>query len=310
MAKKSLPTFLGIGAQRAGTSWLYSQLIKHPEIWMPPVKEIHFFARFQHYPSPNDLATTSPHSRIFGSKSRERLRVIAGIKAISEHVMKGNLHQARWWSKWTFGYYNEDWYSGLFSLAESHKECGEITPSYSILEDEDIAKIKALNPDMKIIFIIRNPIERAWSAIRFHVHSGANLRLDSSDEIISVLKHPAMFLRGDYERTLDNFLKFFDSSQILVCFYDAIKNDPTGLMSNITEFIFVNPFSETVINNKVPVNPSPAYTMPIKVRDYLHKTYDPIIKRIADTFGSYAANWDRESNIENLANRLTPAVHP
>ena len=37
------PDFLCIGAQRSGTTWLYQNLRRHPEIWMPPAKEIHYF---------------------------------------------------------------------------------------------------------------------------------------------------------------------------------------------------------------------------------------------------------------------------
>src|SRR5689334_16087334 len=37
------PDFLCIGAQKAGTSWLYQQLEPHPDFWMPPVKELHYF---------------------------------------------------------------------------------------------------------------------------------------------------------------------------------------------------------------------------------------------------------------------------
>lgn len=41
----ALPTFLGIGAQKAGTTWLYRQCLAHPQIFMPIRKEIHFFNR-------------------------------------------------------------------------------------------------------------------------------------------------------------------------------------------------------------------------------------------------------------------------
>src|SRR2546423_4071056 len=37
------PDFLCIGAQKAGTSWLYHQLNSHPDFWMPPVKELRYF---------------------------------------------------------------------------------------------------------------------------------------------------------------------------------------------------------------------------------------------------------------------------
>ncbi len=37
------PDFLCIGAQRSGTTWLHHNLRQHPEIWMPPLKELHYF---------------------------------------------------------------------------------------------------------------------------------------------------------------------------------------------------------------------------------------------------------------------------
>ena len=38
-----LPTFIGIGAQRAGTTWAYNCLAQHPEVYMSEKKELHFF---------------------------------------------------------------------------------------------------------------------------------------------------------------------------------------------------------------------------------------------------------------------------
>lgn len=43
--KLVLPTFLGIGAQRSGTTWLYENLRLHPEIFLAAPKELHFFDR-------------------------------------------------------------------------------------------------------------------------------------------------------------------------------------------------------------------------------------------------------------------------
>jgi hypothetical protein len=37
------PHFIGIGAQKAGTTWLYRNLQEHPEVWLPPEKELHYF---------------------------------------------------------------------------------------------------------------------------------------------------------------------------------------------------------------------------------------------------------------------------
>ncbi len=315
--KKVHPTFLGIGAHKAGTSWLYKQLCKHHEIWMPPIKELHFFDRSLRYPSPNNLATSSPIARIFGSKPWERPNVIAGSRKLANYIRKGNFRNALWWGKYTFGYYNEEWYSKLFSQAVSYKVCGDITPAYSMLEKDDVARVKAVNPDIKIIFMIRNPIERAWSAIRSMVYRGVlDISLDSDHEVIMALKDRGLILRGDYERTLDSYLSYFNSQQILVCFYDAIQCDPVGLMSGITTFLEVSPYMETIIDNKTRFNASPTHKMPCKVKEYLTETYSPMTKFIIERFGSYATMWNVVENVDNLKSgcasltkQLPPVVH-
>ena len=315
---KTRPTFLGIGAQKAGTSWLYKQLVKHPDIWMPPIKELHFFDRSPRYPSPNQLATSSPLARALGSKPWERPRMMAELRSVARPLKAGNFRRAAWRSKWTFGYYNEGWYNGLFAEGASYKACGEITPCYSMLDRSDVARIKAVNADARLIFMIRHPIARAWSAVRFDVHKGfSDVDLDSDDEVLASLKTPGNVLRGDYERTLDIYLDHFDASQILVCFYDAVRCDPVGLMSGIASFIGVSPFEEAAVDNEKRFNPSPSRRMSDRVEAYLLDAYTPMIERLADRFGSYATLWKGASgryDVRSLeghpAARLRPVVHP
>ena len=124
-------------------------------------------------------------------------------------------------------------------------------------------------------------------------------------------------LRGDYERTLDLYLKHFESRQILVCFYDAIQRDPVGLMSSITGFLNVEPFDRASIDNEVHVNRSPARRIPEDARNYLVETYAPVISRLKEAFGSYTRIWEQatspcgaESHDKNMNFCLLPAVHP
>ena len=316
--KTTGPTFLGIGAPRAGTTWLYRHLLNHPEVWMLPKKELHFFDRSLRYPSPNTLVTSSPVARIFGSNPWDRPQIISGLLSVAKRIINCKFRQALWWSKWTFGNYDEEWYNGLFSRRKSFKVSGEISPSYSILEDIDVARIKAINPDMKIIFMVRNPIERAWSAVRYNFNKGiSKTNLASEEEIIAALKAPSMIRHGDYERTLDTYLKFFDSSQVLVCFYEAIRFDPVGLMSGIFSGLGVTPSKTDSITNDVRINASPARNIPSRVKDYLIETNTPLMDRFKHRFGSYANLWDGKLNLDNMLSqgdysttRLPPVLHP
>ena len=297
--KQTPPTFLGIGAQKAGTTWLYNQLVRHPEIWLPPIKEMHFFDRSEHYRGPNKLTILAPFKNFVKPERHDSPGVKTGLETISSFL-------------------NEDWYRGLFSYAARYKARGEITPSYSILESADVAQIKAINPDMKFIFMIRNPIERAISAIRFNVsRSWVDIDLGSDDDIISTLKSSGLVSRGNYEQTLMTYLEHFDSSQILLGFYDAIQQDPSGLMSGITGLLGVAPFEHNSVDFRERVNASPAHKMSDSVMDYLSHEYAPMIHRMAEQFGSYAIAWSESLHPARISSKtvdttthLPATIHP
>lgn len=101
------PDFLGIGAQKSGTTWLYKNLIKHPQLYLPETKEIHYF-------------------------------------------------------DWYF-YKSINWYCQYFKSAKKTQVTGEINPCYSTLSEKKIKLIHKMNPKLKIILLLRNPIDRAWS---------------------------------------------------------------------------------------------------------------------------------------------------
>lgn len=142
--------FLCIGAQRAGTSWLAEQILKSEQIELPSIKEIHYFVRSDVYPSPNTITETKLIKRLF-----EPMWLIRSIYNCFSDINKFKLY-----SNWYFSNYNDDWYLSLFKDLNGCK--GEITPAYAILKEENVAKMSALlGRESKIIFMLRNPIERA-----------------------------------------------------------------------------------------------------------------------------------------------------
>ena len=105
--------FWGIGAQKAGTSWLYYNLSKTPGFAIPPVKEFHYFDRDVSYPSPNYLSITKAKDRI-GDMSY----LFKGVKSVSAAVLRGQMKKARFYTKWHFLDYNDEWYKSLFDIYE------------------------------------------------------------------------------------------------------------------------------------------------------------------------------------------------
>ena len=244
--------------------------------------------------------------------------MLRGFRKAVGSALRYQFKDAIWQIKYYFGYYNVGWYRDLFSQAKSSEIAGEITPAYSILDYEDVARIRRINPGMKHIFLIRNPIDRAWSAIRYHTKVGKlSVDLSSDEEVIAVLKERGTILRGDYERTLETYLEYFDSKQILVCFYDAIQSDPVKLMSNVTTFLGVADFEEADLDNQKRVLSSPQSPIPGSVRSYLLEAYGLTIDRLSRTFGSYARVWQSEVGSSGRypcnqlsSDELFPTFHP
>ncbi len=194
-----MPDFLCIGAQKAGTSWLYAHLSRHPQIWMSPLKELHYFDRASKYASSCELSISSPVNRLLKMTPNEREVFKKRIKLIVKNLKRSDFRTAAWWHNWTFGHYNDNWYINLYRNREPHQICGEITPSYSILDSSDIEKIKRMNQDIKLIFMMRNPVDRAWSMARFDEgRKYTEINLESDSDILAFLKMPSVELRGNY----------------------------------------------------------------------------------------------------------------
>lgn len=184
--------FIGIGAQKCGTTWLYEMLRQHPQIEFPSGKEIHFWDDF---------------------RSR-------GI----------------------------DWYRNLFLGEEKLK--GEITPAYATLPSDVIAEVQREFPELRLIFIMRNPIERAWSAAKMML-ARAEMSIDEASDqwFIDLFRSRGSLSRGDYETCLRTWLTHFHRDQILVLRYEKIQNDPINLLSDCCNFIGLKNYKNFLPDN-------------------------------------------------------------
>jgi Sulfotransferase domain len=189
----SLPTFLGIGVQKAGTSWLHYNLSRHPEIFVPTLrKEIHFFDRYY-------------------SKGAE-------------------------------------WYKGFFPDDASGviKQFGEITPRYIVDKETPERILRELGP-IKIIVILRDPVERFFSQYRMSYSKG-EINLTPNEILESSLD---AFERGLYSSQLKRYINCFGRENILILFYEEVFSN--GEKSTIDALHRVGEFLE-VCNDKWPLD--------------------------------------------------------
>lgn len=295
MKNKTLINFWGIGAQKAGTSWLYYNLSKTPGFAIPPVKEFHYFDRDTKYLSPNFLSKTKAKDRIISIPYLKK-----AVRSILSSLLKGKMKNVIFSFKWYFSDYNDEWYKSIFKLYKGIK--GEITPSYSMLSKEDIYRMYAMAPDAKLVFMLRNPVDRAWSHFR-HIKKrikGFTLNDVEEKEIIEFMQSENQELRSNYLRTLENFTSVFPKEQILIGFYDAIIDAPEQLLDEVVEFInageettkeFRNSWNEEDSPTKEIVNKSIELDCPPAVLELLKEKYHDMILDLANQYGGYFNKW-------------------
>ena len=144
------PHFLCIGAHKSGTTWLYENLKRHPAVWLPPVKELHYFDGMPGLPK-------------VAQRLNEAIKEVVATGRVPDpakldHMRKVVLDQPKDFA----------WYRSLFEPA-GERLTGDITPAYATLSGSVVGRIRELLPDCRVIFIMRNPIERAWSHFRSNV---------------------------------------------------------------------------------------------------------------------------------------------
>ena len=286
--------FMGIGAARAGTTWLWSILNQHPNIWMPPIKELHYFDRSLDYPSPSVLADDRFIDRLFGTGKHHASFRKLFIQSIGKSILiPQKWGDMRWKLRYFLGTYNDNWYLSLFDIRKK-ATLGEITPAYSILSRKDIQHISELFPELKVIYLIRNPVDRAWSGIRYRWSKGT-LDINNLEEVIRIIESPSQAYRSDYFRTIQNWSACFPKKQILICFFDDIVTQPQQLIKKILTFLNVDPTIPTP-NNKlnVKVNASREKHIPEMVNRYLAKKYYPEVMKLVPLVSGYSEMWLRE----------------
>jgi len=240
-----LPHFLAIGAPRTGSTWLHQNLLRHPQVWLPPIKEVHFFDR------PNQTLKQG----LLGPLDVNREARRAWLRAILVGLPRGRLGDALWWTRFVFRPRSEAWYESLFPVRHPGM-VGDVTPSYAQLDGGTIARIHELMPDARMIYVLRNPIEMIWSlTVRLNMtRRRFPMQTWSRERMIAHLTAGLITDMADYAANLERWEKLFDPARILVAFHNDLKKDPAAFYRGVLRFldlddvddkdIIVNPVNE------------------------------------------------------------------
>lgn len=190
------PNLFIIGAMKAGTSSLHEYLHQHPEIFMARFKEPQYFA---------------PHS-------------------------------TRWGEKWGQGNpYPEpgsEWYLRLFADAGEVQYAGESSVSYTAVPwvTGCERRIFDFNPEARLIYIMRDPIERTLSHYWTFVADGREDR----DMLTAVQRKEEYIARSDYARQLRPYFDVFGRHQVFTLTLEQLNAEPDVTFRRLFQWLGVN----------------------------------------------------------------------
>ena len=228
------PDFICIGMQKAGTDWLYDQLQFHPDLWMPPMKEIRYLDR--------DITTAGRAGKILEHwrNDSERHRKRQSKRRASDDRDLAFLEQV---VSYRGDPMDLERYASLFRYKGPLKS-GDVTPGYSGLREEVIARVAQRFPDVRVVFLLRDPVARSWSQISMaHRNDRFDISLlDDLQAFREFLKTSDNLERVGYPtRIAGRWKRNAPAEMFRYFFFDDLVADAAGVRREILTWIGIDP---------------------------------------------------------------------
>ena len=204
---------VGVGVQKAGTTWLYEYLATHPDVCMSEKKEMHYFdVRFDARPS--QLADQTLR-RLQRRLNRLFDKVGESGKVEYTERIKELLDLAR-------VQYDDEGYAGYFARrVGDHKLFGEITPAYALIGEEGFTYMRNLFPRRKVIYLMRDPVDRHYSMMRMQEEKRERPGMAIRD-FITGLDESFNSRTADYPTHIQALRSVFPEEDLFFGFYETL----------------------------------------------------------------------------------------
>lgn len=233
--------FLGIGAQKAGTTWLYEVLRQHPQVGFPLGKESHYWSLVVKHP---DADAAQRYLANFSDPARLE---------------------------------------------------GEITPAYATLGDAAIRELRAAAPELRLILMLRNPLERAWSSAQMVMSKLGMSESEATDDwLLTLLRSRASLQRGDYADIIRRWLRWFPKQALLTRHFEELRTDPEGLANDCFRHIGLDPLSSAQLRQmgtRRVVFAGPQRPLRPQLWRELQSIYQPRISALEQVLGQDLQAW-------------------
>jgi hypothetical protein len=267
------PDFIGIGMERAGTSWLFYMLASHPQIWVPPIKELHYFDSLEL----RENWRFGPHLKM---RLRAKFAPLLKTPQARPQYFKNTYAEYLAWDKLYFtGKPSHDWYRALFSERFAKgKLTGEITAAYSTLNDAAIADLARNFDQTKIILSLRDPVDRSVSGLLHHIRAvkGRDISDVTEADMLSWVRSQQTQARSNPVEILKRWQSHIAPERLILIDFAQIAKAPHSLIKRLYRALDVNENfqpPETLIHEKIFSFRTPSDQLPDAVMSAINDLY-------------------------------------
>jgi Sulfotransferase family len=222
-----LPNFFIVGAPKAGTTSLYHYLDQHPDVFMSPIKETNYFS------AEIRLENIDTNWQEWAQREDKSL----------QQYLRGPMQEKR------FGGIVSNWpdYLKVFQNVNGEKAIGEASVCY-LWSKTAAQNIASTLPHAKIIMVLRDPVERAFSQYKQAVASGLEERpfrdlvdknLNRNSDKFDLLNPFLEF--GSYHEQVKRYMELFPKENLRIYLYEEFRQAPAETLSGIFRFLEVDP---------------------------------------------------------------------
>ena len=237
--------FLSIGAMKAGTTWLYSLLSRHPELHFSLEKEVHYLYDAYVWPSITSRLKRQPRNL------RNDMRLMRARDTYLNRIRPGQDTPAMIGAKiaairqYLSEPIDDHWYQKLFQDRPDGAYACDFSNLSALLSARHWARVEAKCTKLRVLYTMRDPVERLWSHAKFFLeHSGQPEAVDTwgAEQYIKLLSKPHISVHSEYGKVVRTLRKALPETSHCFLFYEDIHADRRGALRQIEEFLEIAPF--------------------------------------------------------------------
>ena len=239
--------FLSVGTMKASTSWMFQVLSTHPNIKFSLQKELHYFA---HKYGVTELLS-------------DEARLGTAQAFLNSHN-ENDINLAKWRIDWVSKYLmppdSDKWFLSLFDRSVEDCYLADFSNLTCFIDESAWEDILSNFLTVKVMYTMRNPIERLWSHAKFHITFSSQGQDSITNwqphDVEKLIRQDFMWKNAEYSNVVKHLLNCIPENNLKISFCDDIFFDERAWLSQLENFLDIpkQKYSKKRVKSKINVS--------------------------------------------------------